>query len=127
MWPSRTRLYSWSPLDRFPLEVDFVGRSAGKRCMWTILVVPIDEGKNLVAELVTAQRDEDSSRAFIFNGPDHTLNDSDTAVFANGTISRWLNALAVDPLSESVTVQDPIPVTDDVLWCRVTATYRPSQ
>ena len=51
-WPVRSRLDSWLSLGRLPLEVDFVVRSAGKRGVWAMLIVPIDEGKNLVAELV---------------------------------------------------------------------------
>ena len=125
--PARTRLDSRCSLGRLPLEVDFVGRLAVKRGVRATLIIPIDEGKNLVAELVKSQWNEDSSRAFILNGADQTFNNSDTAVFADGPIARWLDALTSYPLPKSAAVEDPVPVADDVLWRRAVVTYRPFQ
>jgi len=95
--------------------------------MRAMLIVPIDERENLASELVAAQRNEDSSSAFILKGPDHSLNNGNTAVFADGTISRWLDAFAFDPPPESVAVEDAVSVADDVFRHLVDAIYRPSE
>jgi len=89
-------------------------RETGRRSC----IVPTDKRKHLATELVAAHRNEDSPSAFILNGPDHSLNNSNIAVFADGTIARWLDAFALDPPPESVAV----PVTDDVLRCPIGTT-----
>lgn len=89
--------------------------------------MPIDVRENFAAEFGTAQRDEDSSSAFILDRPDQTFDNGNAAVFADGAVSRRLDALAFHPASEWVAVENAVPITDDVFWRRVRATYRPSQ
>ena len=92
-----------------------------------MFVVPIDVRENFAAEFGTTQRDEDSSSAFILDRPDQTFDNGDAAVFSHGAVPRRLNAFAFDPPPERVAVEDAVPITDDVFWRRVRATYRPSQ
>ena len=79
----RTRLDSRLSQGRFSPKVDSVGRSAGKRSVRAMLIVPIDETKYLSAKLVTTQRDEDPSSTFVLDSPDHSLHNSDTAMLAD--------------------------------------------
>ena len=95
--------------------------------MRAMLIIPSDEEENLVPELVKSKRNENSSRAFILDCPDHSLNNGNTAVFADGAIARWHDALTFYPSPKGMAVENPIPVTDDMLWRRASTTYRPSQ
>ncbi len=92
-----------------------------------MLVVPVDVRENLAAEFVTTQRDEYSSSAFILDRADQTFDNGDATVLAHGAVARRLNAFAFDPPPERVAVEDAVPITDDVLRRRVSATDRPSQ
>lgn len=122
----RSRLDSRLSLGRSPLEVDFIGRSSGERCVRAMLIVPVDECEYLSTELVATQRDEDSSSAFILDGPDHSLNNSNATMLANGLVARWLDPLAFYPSPKGMTVENSVPVADDVFWLCASSTNCPS-
>ena len=92
-----------------------------------MFVVPVDIRENLAAECLTALRDKDSSRRFILDRADQTLNDGDAAVLADGAVAWRLDFFAFDPGPKGVAVEDAVSIADDVFWCRVGAAYRPAQ
>jgi hypothetical protein len=49
-WPSLRRFDAWLLAGRRSRKVDFAWRSAAKRVMWTVLVLPFDDEVNLALE-----------------------------------------------------------------------------
>ena len=74
----------------------------------------VGEKEKFAVEYLVAQRNEDSSHAFIFDCRDQTFNNGDAAVLAYGSKSRRLDTFASNTIAECVTVEDISPVTDDI-------------
>jgi hypothetical protein len=68
--------------------------------MWPMTVVPHDEKRELTSEFLAAVRDDQPSRALVFDRPDESFDDGDTAVLTHGTESL-ADTVSAAPLSET--------------------------
>ena len=66
------------------------------------------------------------SRTLVLQSPDEPLHHRDASVFADGAVSRRLDALSFDPASECLAIENAVPVADDVFG-RGALVNRPSQ
>jgi hypothetical protein len=69
-WPAYAWLDAWSSIRRTQSEVDLVRSPAVECCGRAIRVVPGDEAVEPLVEGCAALRNQDSTRAFVFHGPD---------------------------------------------------------
>ena len=115
--PVFARFDGWATIGGSLSEVDFIRRLASKRCMRALFVVPVDERNNLATACFSSLGNQYSSRALVLDRPDEAFDHGDASVLADGTIPRGLNALAFDPTSKCVAVEDAVTIADDVLRC----------
>lgn len=94
-------LDTWLLVGGFEIEVDFIWRRAFERRVWTMLIVPSDERMKLFAKLGSSVRNQDPSRAFVFQRLDQTFNNGDAPMFSSSAVSDS-NALASTPTLESI-------------------------
>jgi hypothetical protein len=81
----------------------------------TVLVVPILVTNELPQKLVVTQRDEDVTATLCLQRQNHAFHDSYATVLTRLAVPWCLDALALHPASECVTVEDAVAVADDVL------------
>ena len=62
-------------------EVHAHGSPSFKRLVWAMLVVPVDVERYLPAHGLPAQRDKNSSSAFLFQGTHQSFDHGDAAIF----------------------------------------------
>ena len=79
-----------------------------------MFVEPGNVQEQLAAEFGASQRYRDSSRQLVFDRSDAPLHNSDAAMLAYRAIARWLDAVTFPPISESLAIEDAVPVTDVV-------------
>ena len=77
---SRPRLEARTSIRRKAPLADFARRCACKRRMWTMLVVPTEEGRGLLSHLRKSKSNEDTTQSIGLERPHRTLDNSNTAV-----------------------------------------------
>ena len=98
--PTSPRLESRCATGGRLFKVDFIGSPEIQPGMWPMTVVPHDEKRELTSEFLAAVRDDQPSRALVFDRPDESFDDGDTAVLTHGTESL-VDILSAAPLSET--------------------------
>ena len=94
--------------------VDFVGRSTVEELVRPMLVVPVEMTDQFSPHVFSSQWNGDSACALVFERADETFDNSDAAVFANGSKTR-LDAFTLAPSLECVAPELRAFVADDVL------------
>ena len=95
--------------------VHFVGRSSADELVRSMLVVPVEMTDQFSSHVFSSQWNDDSACALVFERADETFDNSDAAMFANGSKTR-LDALTLAPSLECVASELRALVADDVLW-----------
>ena len=86
---------------------------AADALMWPEFVIPGEIESKLKTQIRLSQRDENATGAFGFQGADHTLDDGNGAVFADGAESG-LDFPALAPALEGLAPELTAFVGDDV-------------
>ena len=115
--PVRPWLDSRSTMSREATEVDLVGRLAAERSVWTVLVGPIDERVHLPDHGFSPCGDNDPFQP-IFDGPNRSFENGNTAVLPDGTKSRPDVVLSAPALVSRRGPELASFVTDQMPRCR---------
>ena len=118
--PAFARFDAWSSVGWSQLEVDLVGGLASKRRVWAALVVPGKEEVEFPAKVCSALWNQNSASALVFHGPDEAFDHGDASVLPDSAISR-ADSLAATPALEVLAPEDTVPVADQILGCRLSA------
>ena len=107
-------------------EVDFVGRLAFERDVRSMFVVPGEEDPDLSDDARSAQRNQDSAKAFVLQCSDEPLNHGDTSMLPRGAVPRP-DCRTPAPSLKRVAPEDRVLVGDEVFGRCVAAGDCPAE
>ena len=81
-----------------------------------MLVVPETEPIQFTTKGCSVQGNDNLSRALVLDGQDQPLHHGNAAMFADVSVTGWLDAFSFYPASKRIAIEDTAPVADDVFW-----------